>query len=193
MNILQKINQYVFQSRGQKYLATHERTRRFVSYHKARSVLILFESDLHEKNVSIRNLITHLQQDGKKVAAWGYVDKKEVITSIMPDFRIFHPKQLDFFQCPTADFIRELEGMEFDILLDLTTHPILPLQYLVLHAPALFKAGIHKNDLCLYDFLLDIGNLTQQTESENEQGFEPNELYLYEQIIFYIKSIQTND
>lgn len=193
MNILQKINQYVYRSRAQKYLTETERERRFVSYRKARTVLILFESDFSEKNLNIRRLISLLQQDGKKVAAWGFVDKKEVMTSIMPDFRILHHKQTDFFQCPVESFLNELEAMEFDLLLDLTLKPVLPLQYFALHARALFKAGIHKGTLPVYDFLMDIQNVMQQPESDQQQMVEVNEIYLYEQIIFYLKSIQTND
>lgn len=193
MNILQKINQYVYQSRARKYLEGTERERRFVSYGKARSVLILFESDFSEKNIHIRRLISSLQQDGKKVTAWGFVNKKEIMTSIMPDFRILHHKQTDFFQSPVLSYLNELENMEFDLLLDLTLKPVLPLQYFALHAKALFKAGIHTGSVPVYDFLMDIRNVQQSPESDPESVVEVNEIYLYEQIIFYLKSIQTND
>src|ERR1035437_4943528 len=102
---MKKLNNYLFKLRAMKFLNTSVRERRFVSYDKAKTVLILFESDFSEKNLVIRKLISSLQQDGKKVSAWGFVDKKEVTTAILPDFRILHNKQTDFFQKPAISYI----------------------------------------------------------------------------------------
>ena len=88
------INNFLFKKRALTYLSTTEREHRFVNYEKAKSVLILFESDYSEKNLVIRKIIQSLQLDGKKVSAWGFIDKKEVTSSILPDFRILHHQQI---------------------------------------------------------------------------------------------------
>src|ERR1035437_1722880 len=119
-SLLQIIRTFFFQITAKKHLSSTYRERRFVSYDKAKTVLILFESDYSEKNMNIRKMIYQLQQDGKKVSAWGYIDKKEVITSILPDFRILHHKQTDFFQKPMISYINELDDQTFDLLIDLT-------------------------------------------------------------------------
>jgi hypothetical protein len=193
MKLLQAINNYLFVRQAKQYISETERERRFVSYDKAKSVLILFESDFTEKNPAIRRMIAQLQQDGKKVSAWGFIDKKEIMTSILPDFRILHHKQTDFFQKPVISYINELEVLEFDLLLDLTIQPILPLQYFALYSKATFKVGAHKTDAAIYDFVLDIESLKKQPEEDEIQASEVNEVYMYDQIIFYLKSIQTND
>jgi hypothetical protein len=142
MKFLQAINNYLFVRQAKQYISETERERRFVSYDKAKSVLILFESDFTEKNPAIRRMIAQLQQDGKKVSAWGFIDKKEIMTSILPDFRILHHKQTDFFQKPVISYINELEVLEFDLLLDLTIQPILPLQYFALYSKCITKSEI---------------------------------------------------
>ena len=191
--MFKKLNNYLFQKRARKYLSETERDRRFVSYDKAKTVLLLFESDYSEKNVHIRKMISQMQQDGKRVSAWGFIDKKEVTTSILPDFRILHHKQTDFFQKPLISYVNELEGQEFDLLIDLSLKPLLPLQYIVLYARASCKTGIHKSETPLYDFLLDVESLTVPIEGTEFLETPVDENYLYNQIIFYLKSIQTTD
>jgi hypothetical protein len=191
--MFEKINNFIFRFRARKYLSTTERERRFVSYAKAKTVLILFESDYSEKNQPIRRMILSLQQDGKKVSAWGFIDKKEITTSILPDFRVLHHQQTDFFHKPVISYINELSELEFDLLIDLSLKPILPLQYLAMYANAYCKAGIRQNDLPIYDFMLDLESKKSIPEDLETNETIIDENYLFEQIIFYLKSIQTND
>ena len=194
--MFKKLNDFLFKRRTKKYLELNPREKRFVTYDKAKSVLILFESEFSEKNLYIRRMINNLQLDGKKVSAWGYIDKKEVMTSILPDFRILHHKQTDFFQSPQESYINELENQEFDIMIDLSLRPLLPLQYIAVYAKALFKVGIHKTEFPIYDFVLDVESQTTPNEETENPELTDNlidEIYLYDQIIFYLKSIQTTD
>lgn len=191
--MFKKLNNYLFRKNGRKYLTTTSRERRFVNYDKARTILLLFESDFSERNPVIRKIIYSLQQDGKKVSAWGYVNKKEVTTSILPDFRILHHKQTDFFQKPLISYVNELEGQEFDLLIDLSIKPLLPLIYIAMYARAFCKISIHKIDLPVYDFVLDIDSHVILPETPESDATPVDETYLFDQIIFYLKSIQTTD
>lgn len=184
------INTFLFNRRAQQHFVSTEREHRFVNYDKAKTVLLLFESDYSEKNPIIRKIIQSLQQDGKKVSAWGFIDKKEVTSAILPDFRILHHQQTDFFHKPEATFFRELEDLQFDLLIDLSLQLQLPLEYLALHANAYCKTGLRKTELPIYDFMLDMESL-KSTEELIENPID--EIYLYNQIIFYLKSIQTTD
>ncbi len=191
-----KLYNYLFNKRAELYLQTLIRERRFITYDKARTVLILFESDYSEKNSPIRKIISSLQQDGKKVSAWGYIDKKIVNTAIFPDFRILNNQQTDFFRKPQVSFLNELENNEYDLLLDLTLKPLIPMQYIAVYTKAIFKIGIHKSYLNIYDFVLDVETLmTPPEKTENDEPFESlvDETYVYDQIIFYLKSVQSTD
>jgi len=192
-NNMFKLNTYLFNTRAQKYLSLTPREHRFVSYKKAKSILLLFESDYSEKNQNIHDVINELQLDGKKVTAWGFIDKKEISTAIYPDFRILHHKQTDFTHKPLISFINELQISEFDLLIDLTVRQVVPLEYLALYANASFKTGIRKTNLPIYDFVMDIDSVPIETESTDTSKNTIDETYLYNQIIFYLKSIQTTD
>lgn len=180
----------IFQHRAKAYLSNTARKHKFVNYSKAKKIFILFESDLSEKNEMVHSIIKSLKKDGKKVVAWGYVQKKIVETAIMPDFRILNQKQTDFYGKPSNSYINELLNQEFDLLIDLTVKENIPLQYLLIYAIANCKTGGKKNDLKMYDFVIDLDSLRQHQESTDPTI---DELYLYNQIIFYLKSIQTND
>ena len=188
--MLNNFKNYLFQKRARKFLSKMPRERRFASYEKAKNVLILFESDFSEKNPLVRKMLKTLKQDGKKVSAWGFIDKKVITTSILPDFRVLNYKQTDLSERPDAAIIRELEGLEFDLMIDLSLKPILPLQYLAVHANASCKAGILRSDLPIYDFILDVESVLTSDEFVEESM---DEKYLFNQIIFYLKSIQTKD
>jgi len=191
--MFENLNTYLFLKRARTYLKLTPREHRFVSYAKAKTILLLFESDYTEKNPYIHRIINQMQQDGKKVTAWGFIDKKEIVTAIYPDFRILHHKQTDFFHRPLESFINELQYTEFDLLIDLSTRQILPLEYLALYAKASFKTGLRKSNLPLYDFVLDIDQMPVEPESTELSESTAEETYLYNQIIFYLKSIQTTD
>ncbi len=184
------INTYLFNKRALTYMSLNQREHRFVNYDKAKTVLLLFESDFNEKNPVIRKIIQSLQQDGKKVSAWGFIDKKEVTSAILPDFKILHHQHTDFFHKPHTEFFRELEDLQFDLMIDLSLHLHFPLEYLALYANAFCKTGLRKTDLPIYDFMLDFESL-KSIEQDEENSFD--EIYLFEQIIFYLKSIQTID
>jgi len=191
-----KLNKYLFNKRADLYLSTLVRERRFITYDKAKTVLILFESDVIEKNPAIRKIISSLQDDGKKVSAWGYIDKKVINTAIFPDFRILNNDQTDFFRKPLVSYINELENHEYDLLIDLTLKPLIPIQYIAMYTKATFKIGIHKSDLNIYDFVMDVESLMSPVEkTENDEPAEilVDETYVYDQIIFYLKSIQSKD
>jgi len=185
-----KINSNIFRKQALKHLSTTSREHRFVNYDKAKTVFLLFESDSVEKNLLVRDIILSLQKDGKKVVAWGFVAKKNTATPVLPDFRILNQKQTDFFQKPYPAIILELQKMKFDLLIDLSLNTVTALQYFALYANAFCKTGIKKSDLPIYDFLLDMDHIEPSTEP-SEKAID--ELYLYNKIIFYLKSIQTND
>lgn len=188
--MFEKTSRYFFKRKANKHLATDERERRFVNIDKARTVMLIFESDTMERNPEIRMIIRDLQDMGARVKAWGFVDKKDASTANLPDFKILHRKSVNKLSFPSPVFMRELEETEFDLLIDLTTKEILPLQYLALFAKAACKAGIKKNEINLYDFVVDVdGSLT------NEEGIstEPDVLFVYNQINFYLKNIQSSD
>ncbi len=188
--MLEKIIRYIFGRHAKRHVNHTDCEQKFVNYRDAKSILLLFESDFVEKNIEIRNIIKTMNADGKKVMAWGFLNKKQVNTAILPDFRILNNQNIDLLHKPKDSFIQELEEQKFDLLIDLSVNEIVPLQYIALYSNATLKAGLRKNKAPIYDFMIEIGkNQYENTTIENEI----NASYIYNQIIFYLKSIQTRD
>ena len=188
--MFEKIIGFIFKDRLKNHLKKLQRQRRFVNYNNAQSIFLLFESDFAEKNVEVRRIIQKLTVDGKKVTAWGYTDKKLTSTPILPDFRIINKKEIDFSQRPHESVLSELAENKFDVMIDLTEKEIFPLQYIALYVTADFKTGIKRNHSKIYDFMMDMNGIANQSE---ENLVDINATFIYNQIIFYLKSIQTSD
>ena len=188
--MFEKIIGFIFKDRLKNHLKKLQRQRRFVNYNNAQSIFLLFESDYAEKNVEVRRIIQKLTADGKKVISWGYIDKKQITTPILPDFRILNKKDIDFSQKPNESILSELAENKFDLLIDLTEKEIISLQYIALYAIADFKTGIKRNNSKIYDFMMDMNGISNQSE---ENLVDIDATFIYNQIIFYLKSIQTSD
>ena len=185
-----KITDYVLKKRIQKQLKNNLRNKQFVNYDKARTILLLFESNYSEKNPETKRIIQSLTADGKKVTAWGFVEKKHITSPAYPEYRILHPKDLGFFKKPNDQLIHELLRTEYDLLIDISTKRFVALDYIVLYANAKCKTGMKKNNFNLYDLAMDIeAHLAEKEIQVDDLDYS----FLFNQLLFYLKSIQTND
>ena len=119
---------------------------------KVRSVVVLYP------NNNIQHIIQQLKQMGK-----------EVVIFTMPD-----KKQINWLTERPKNEIRELvTARHFDVLIDLTQHPSLSMQYLAMDIRADFKVGRFIRE--------GIHDLTIDTAPQEAPD------YLFEQIMKYIK------
>lgn len=151
----------------------------FPRFANARNILIIYESDLLERNDLVKSLRDQLLREDKDVTLWGYVDKKDIQSLVLPQSRILGRKDFTIFGTLRDGVKQDLTRREYDLMIDLTLHPCLPLHYVAMFANAHFKAGLHLRD-GLHDFLLE-------TDAQDTPEF------LFNQITHYLKSINTHD
>jgi len=186
--IIDKIAKYQLKKEVKRYNLSTAREKRFINYDQARNFLLIFESDENEINLPIKKIIEKLKSDDKKVTAIGYLNKKKINTPFLLDFKIFNSQQTNLFKKPNEFILKELNNNQFDIVIDLSLHDVIPLQYLVLYASAFLKIGLKNTDLSLYDFIFDIIHQMK----EKTPLFD--DLYnIFNQLIFYLKNIQSSD
>lgn len=172
-----KLSEYIFNHHRRKH---KRQVHAFPEWSKVKHILLLFESDLTEKNLHIKQLIKELQQQGKEVTAWGYVDSKTALSGILRDYRILAHRDTNLFDKPKEIHLKDLTRRHFDVVIDLTLKDILPLKYLMLYAEADFKAGRQPEEPYLADFMV-----------MNVNNEDP--AFLFDQIIYYLKHIQSSD
>ena len=96
-------------------------------------------------------------------------DEKEVVVFTLPD-----KKQIDWItERPKKDIREILTARQFDLLIDLTQHPSLTMQYMAMDIQADFKVGRFIRE--------GIHDLTIDTAPQEAPD------YLFEQIVKYIK------
>jgi hypothetical protein len=185
---MKKISDYLFKKQLKKYLNRHTGERRFITYGKAKTICLLFESPGMDIHPELVELVEKIKGDGKEITAWGFVPIKQMVEYDYQGYNLFSKKEIDFFGRPRRDFFKNLYGQKFDVLIDLSQNNTLVMAYLSINISAKFKTGIKKDEGCVFDFMLDIENIPQKNT-----GNSPVEKYLLEQIIFYLKEIRSND
>jgi hypothetical protein len=174
---MNKLNAFIFRFIQRRQ---PKRCTRFPHYDQVRSVLLVYESDILEQNQVVADTICRqLLADDKDVVLLGYVRKKEITSPVLPQSRILGTSDHNLFGIPRQELIESLQRRQYDLLIDLTQEPIIPLQYITMYAKADFKTGM-KRDNRLLDFMI---------ETEPKQ----NPLFLFQQIIYFLKQIQSND
>lgn len=168
-----KIKNWVYNYKASKQ---PERNVVFPDFNNVRSVLVLFESDLLEKNTVVKSIANELGKEDKDVVLWGYCEKKDIQSPILPHLRILGTRDYNILGAPKEDIINDLHKRQYDLLIDLTQHPCQPLRYLALYARAEFKTGM--------DLGAGVHDLLISTPAQETPQF------LFEQIVKYLKMIQ---
>ncbi|MCQ2310392.1 MAG: hypothetical protein MJZ64_01400 [Paludibacteraceae bacterium] len=171
MNIKQTIFNYLL-SRQPKRMSS------FPDYAKVSSVLLLYESEWNERNADIKHLVEELHEEDKQVVVWGYCHKRDLLSPNLPESRILGIKDVTWLDKPNQEARADLSRRKFDLLVDLTTTPIIPLQYVAMYAQAGFKIGAQ--DSSLYDMVIRV-----------DEKAEP--AYIFQQIIHYLQTIKSAD
>ena len=180
MSLISKIKHHFAVKELKKAITSRRRRAIFPAYSDVKSVLILFKSDKDETNESIRNCGRLFEQDGKKVYYWGLIDKKEPVSAIRQEYRLFGLKELNEFGLPNKNLIDELRIYDYDIVIAAYLTEELALDYLLANSRSKFKASVSKKYVQLSDLMI-------ATNSDTD------ELELTRQILFYIKGIQSKD
>ncbi|MBO7457741.1 MAG: hypothetical protein J6T80_00625 [Paludibacteraceae bacterium] len=165
-----------------------ERKVLFPHLDKPLKVLLIYESDLLERNDAIKTIRQDLLRRQMDVTMWGYAPKKEVTTMILPQSRILGMADYTFFGKLREDIVGDLRAEHYDLLIDLTTRPILSLRYIAGLANADFKVGLNLGE-GVHDMLLSPPDFSP--EQGDAAAIETT--WLYDQIMRYITTIKSND
>lgn len=182
---------------NRKMASVTENDYSFISYDESDSILVVFESDLQEKNKVVREQIKRLSADGKHVIGVGFVNKKETASPILDSWMILNSSDLNFWNQPRTEKISGLLEKEFDVLINLTTEVCIPVEYLSLMVNAKMKCALKRSDETCYNLLMDLPE-PEVSEDEEQKSTEieiqeSEEIALFEQIYRYLKMINAKN
>lgn len=176
------LKQYIFE-----YLCKRQPARepRFPHLDQPLKIMIIYESDLLERNDAIKTIRQDLLRRQMDVTMWGYVEKKDIQTLILPQSRILGLGDYNLFGKPRDYVLTDLQAEHYDLMIDLTTRPILSLRYLAMYTNADFKVGLNLGE-GIHDMLLSLPDL------DTEQA-KPEASWLFDQILRYLTTIKSLD
>ncbi len=182
---MMKLKQYIFDYLRKKM---PERSARFPHLDQPLKVMLIYESDYLERNDAIKTIRQELLQRNMDITMWGYVEKKEITTLILPQSRILGPSDYNLLGKPRDYVLTDLQAEHYDLLIDLTTRPLLPLRYLALFTDADFKVGMNLGE-GIHDMLISLPDFSPE---QGEQA-EIEASWLFNQIMKYLTTIKSND
>ncbi len=177
-----KLKEYIFHYIRKKQ---PERSPRFPHLEEPLKILVIYESDLLERNDAIKSIRQDLLRRKMDVTMWGYAEKDEITTLILPQSRILGRNDYTLLGYPREHIISDLQAEHYDLMLDLTTHPLLQLRYLAMYARADFKAGLNLGE-GLHDMLISPPDL-------NTDEARPEATWLFGLLMQYLTTIKSND
>lgn len=121
--------------------------RKPVAKNLAQSVkvgIIYLVSDEAAHN-QVRNYVKKIKEEIgiTRIMALGYYDAKELPFYLHAklNFDVFSLKDLNWYRIPHGNVVQNFIAEEYDVLIDLTVHDLLPLQYILAKSKARFKVG----------------------------------------------------
>ena len=165
-----------------------ERNPRFPHLDQPLKIMLIYESDVLERNDGIKTIRQDLLRRQMDVTMWGFVAKKEIQTLILPQSRILGQEDYNLFGKPRENVVKDLQAEHYDLLIDLTTRPVLSLRYLAMFTNADFKVGLNLGE-GIHDMLISLPNFTP--EQGEEADIEAS--WLYHQLMSYLTTIKSND
>ena len=150
--------------------------------------MLIYESDYLERNDAIKTIRQDLLRRQMDVTMWGFVEKKDISTLILPQSRILGLTDYNWLGKPRDYVLNDLQAEHYDLFIDLTTRPLLPLRYLAMYVQADFKVGMNLGE-GLHDMLISLPDLTPEQGEEAE--IEAS--WLYHQIMSYLTTIKSMD
>lgn len=180
MKVIDNIKEHLAEKSIKKVLAFQNRHTYYPDFKTIKNILILFKSEDNEKNKFIRDIISDFKNQGKKVTAWGFLDKKDCNAAVLPDYRLFGTKELTYYNIPNQTLTDEFLIGEYDIVIQLCATDIYALDFLLAQAKAPFKVSKAKPYKGISDFMISLD------ETADEE-------FLYNQILFYLNNIQAKN
>ena len=93
----------------------------------------------------VRNYVKKIKEDLgiTKIMALGFYNEKELpfFLHAKLNFDVFSAKDLNWYRIPHGNVVQNFIAEEYDILIDLTVHDHLPLQYILAKSKSRFKVG----------------------------------------------------
>jgi hypothetical protein len=138
--MLKKIKYWLHQRALNNVLKTLSHSHKSVPFSEVKSVGILFDAEEPNNELAVKKLMQQLQQKNIKVEVLGYIAKLPKNRGKVI-FDYFTEKEVSMALVPQQSVLNGYADKPFDLLLNLYTTEILPLEYISAVSKATFRMG----------------------------------------------------
>lgn len=143
-----------------KEMAGQNRKAHICNLAQATSIAVIYRAEDEKMHQVVKNYLKYLKEEEgiRRLMAFSYFDGKDTpayLQSIL-EYDYFTRKDLNWHGKPSGSSVDKFINEPYDILIDLTEEPCLPLRYVLVESKAKFKVGQHnpKNEP-YFDLLID--------------------------------------
>ncbi len=167
-----KLHHYALRNK----LKSLQQLHKSVPMHDIKSIGILFDADEPQNELIVKKLMHQLQQKNIKVEVLGYIPKLPKNRGAVI-FDYFTNKDLSWHLVPQQSILNGYAEKHFDVLLNLYTKEILPLEYISTLSKATFRIGRY---IAEKDFYCDM--MISLKEKDTLESFIQQTLHYLNQI-----------
>jgi hypothetical protein len=169
----------MFQNISKKYIdfnicqreKKNSRKKHFVNFQEASGIQLLLSSENEKEIGEIMKML-----ENKRVSAWVFNPRENSLKNTV-SLHLLTKKDISILQKPSEKIEKKFLSETYDLLIDLTTHEILPLKYLLGISVAPCRCGMKKKGYPFYDLEIAAPAKTKGIE-------------LLKQILHYLNVIQ---
>ena len=137
----------------EKELQNHKESHYSMDLDSAKSVgLLLDATDLAQREVVLK-FAESLKKQGKEVKLFAFFGGDAKVANFA--FPNFTKKDLDWALRPKSELVKKFMHHPFDILINLTPHGSLPLEYIAAFSKAKFRVGPFTDKMYCYELMID--------------------------------------
>ncbi|POY36731.1 hypothetical protein C3K47_10250 [Solitalea longa] len=122
------------------------------------SFLFIFCAENIEDLKEVKDLALTPDLRQKKLTFWGLINEKDLpeFRTEARDFNFITNKDLNYLKIPKEDKVKELQKVQFDVLINLSQEINSTISYLALKANSRFKISKYEqNQSFIYDLMID--------------------------------------
>lgn len=141
--------------------------RTMLNFKAASTIGLLFNATDRNEYIHVEKFMASLKKRKKSVKIMAFVDSKT--PNEANPFPYFSRNNLNWYEIPSSESVKEFIHIKFDILINLCTTGSLPLEYISAVSSSKFRIGRYSKDKTYcYDFMINNDNNASISEFINE-------------------------
>ena len=154
-----------------KELKHHNAQRQLLNINDAKEIGIIFDATDVDQTAIINQFADSLKALKKKIYLFGFYNIPK--PAINFNFPYFNKKNLNWYLEPQGLLVDEFIGRKFDILINVSVHENIPLEYIAAFSQASYRVGLYNPEkIYCYDLMIDLkGNKTLQKYIEQVKHY----------------------